>query len=384
MIPTSVAIAGGGCAGLSLARSLVERFTEMRVTIIEPRESWQNDRTWCRWAFPDCRDEPATTHRWSRMRVRGGGFDKTLDIAGTPYVHIPAGAFTDGVVQQLRATGRCELRLGESVHGIGSHHDGATVSIGGEDTATPLRFDFVFDARPPERESLDGRRGLLQHFLGEEIRLERPVLDPETAIVMDFGVDQSEGLAFMYVLPFAPDRALFEATFLTPRLADQPDYQEMIRRYCEEELGSGIGESIREESGALPMTTGPLGPPATARVWPIGTRAGVGRASTGYAFDAIQRDSIRICDALSRGRPRPAPPTPRLLTTLDSMLISLLSRSPDRGPEVFGRLFSHAPRDALLRFLNDRGSAADMLAVAWAMPKRLMIGHLLRGRWKQA
>ncbi|MEO1512138.1 MAG: lycopene cyclase family protein [Planctomycetota bacterium] len=275
MIPTSVAIAGGGCAGLSLARSLVERFTEMRVTIIEPRESWQNDRTWCRWAFPDCRDEPATTHRWSRMRVRGGGFDKTLDIAGTPYVHIPAGAFTDGVVQQLRATGRCELRLGESVHGIGSHHDGATVSIGGEDTATPLRFDFVFDARPPERESLDGRRGLLQHFLGEEIRLERPVLDPETAIVMDFGVDQSEGLAFMYVLPFAPDRALFEATFLKPRLADQPDYQEMIRRYCEEELGSGIGESIREESGALPMTTGPLGPPATARVWPIGTRAGV-------------------------------------------------------------------------------------------------------------
>ncbi len=43
-------ILGGGCAGLSLASRLAEFGKDApKVLIIEQRESYTNDRTWCFW-----------------------------------------------------------------------------------------------------------------------------------------------------------------------------------------------------------------------------------------------------------------------------------------------------------------------------------------------
>ena len=38
---------------------------------------------------------------------------------------------------------------------------------------------------------------MLQHFLGQEIEVERPVFDDSTAILMDFRVDQTHGMHFI-------------------------------------------------------------------------------------------------------------------------------------------------------------------------------------------
>ena len=43
------------------------------------------------------------------------------------------------------------------------------------------------DSRPPRA----SRNAMLQHFLGQEIEVERPVFDDSTAILMDFRVDQT-------------------------------------------------------------------------------------------------------------------------------------------------------------------------------------------------
>ncbi|MEN0019305.1 MAG: hypothetical protein AAF747_00310, partial [Planctomycetota bacterium] len=115
----------------------------------------------------------------------------------------------------------------------------------------------------------------------------------------------------------------------------------------------------------------------TARVWPIGTRAGVSRASSGYAFDAIQRDTKAVVDAFVSGKPRPRVPRSCVLSMLDRVLISWLASDQTAAPRVFGRLFERAPACSLVRFLADMPRPLDYLAVMWAMPKLGVIGHTM-------
>ena len=71
---------------------------------------------------------------------------------------------------------------------------------------------LTFDSRPPRA----SRNAMLQHFLGQEIQVDKPVFDPSTAILMDFRVDQSKGMHFIYLLPYSPTEALVESTLLAP------------------------------------------------------------------------------------------------------------------------------------------------------------------------
>ena len=61
----------------------------------------------------------------------------------------------------------------------------------------------TFDSRPPRA----SKNAMLQHFLGQEVEVDKPVFDSSTAILMDFRVDQSEGMHFIYLLPYSPTQA---------------------------------------------------------------------------------------------------------------------------------------------------------------------------------
>ena len=62
---------------------------------------------------------------------------------------------------------------------------------------------------------------------------------------------------------------------------------------------------------------------------------------------------------------------------LDRIMLTLLAQRPERGPELFGQLFRQAPAASLLRFLSDRASARDVIAVVRAMPTALVSRHVL-------
>ena len=46
-------VIGGGCAGLSLARLLIENESTLRVLILEHRDTYSDDRVWCFWEKSD-------------------------------------------------------------------------------------------------------------------------------------------------------------------------------------------------------------------------------------------------------------------------------------------------------------------------------------------
>ena len=69
-----IAILGSGCAGLSLACALVERgLGGRRLIVVEPRQQFVRDRTWCNWQVESHPFDEAVAHSWRRWTVRHRG-----------------------------------------------------------------------------------------------------------------------------------------------------------------------------------------------------------------------------------------------------------------------------------------------------------------------
>ncbi len=374
-----IAIAGAGCAGVSVAVELLARVPGTSITIFDPQETPSYNKTWCSWETQPHRFSEAISTRWRRVIVRSTDTEAVFDTSPHAYACVRAEDFYRIAWQRL-ADDRCTVRRGTGVESITEHPGGVDLTLRHPDgTETSESFTIVFDGRPPQHLIPDDSREpmLLQHFGGVELSVNAPSFDPSTATLMDFDVPQHDGTHFVYVLPFARDRVLVESTFMTPSLTSPIDYEANALSYARTKLAIDSADVVYREAGVLPMTLRPLGPPSTRRVWRIGTRAGISRPSSGYAFDAILRDTTRVIDALTAGRRRPPPPRPHLLNALDRVLLSWLTADASAATRAFPRLFRGAPPQRLIRFLADIPRALDYLAVLWAMPKVQIIRHAL-------
>jgi lycopene beta-cyclase len=387
-------VLGAGCAGLSVALELIDRDSQIGVTIFDKKPSFTNDRTWCGWTFDDSRYEACVSHRWSRAVVRGPRHESTLDLRMHPYRRIPGDAFYARCVEQLEASGRCALRLGVDVGAVEPDEGGVSVTLGARDVrpddgdarcTTRERFDHVLDGRilPSTVRAFRGPT-LIQHFAGHEIETADDAFDPDVVTLMDFDVDQSDGPHFFYVLPFAARRALVEATWMTPAAEmhrfREADHTMTIERYIRRTLGVDRWDVRTREAGSIPMAARAPDPQPHPRWWRIGTAAGAVKPSTGYAFDFIHRDCARVAAALIGGLERPALPRSRFAAWLDRVMLSYLTSQPDAAQHVFPRLMQRCPAERVVRFLNDRATPADYLSVMWAMPRLPIATHVVRSR----
>ena len=78
------------------------------------------------------------------------------------------------------------------------------------------------------------RRKCFTAFLGLEIKTKQPVSDPEIAILMDFRVDQSKGMHFVYLLPYSETEALVESTIFSTKIANEEFYKNSITDYLKD------------------------------------------------------------------------------------------------------------------------------------------------------
>ena len=208
-------------------------------------------------------------------------------------------------------------------------------------------------------------------FTGWEVRCRRPVFDPHTPTLFDFRTPQSGGARFVYVLPQDPHRALVELTAFVPRGARPPsvlERGEALAEYLREVLHGGEFQIVRTESAVLPLRVTPP-PRGRGRVLAIGARGGLVKASTGYAYQRIQRDSASIARSLTRhGHPFDLP-APRLRhRLLDSVLLDVLEREPAQLERAFARLFFANPPARVLRFLDEQSAPWDEARLIASMP----------------
>ncbi|MGW0916454.1 FAD-dependent oxidoreductase [Streptomyces sp. NPDC002784] len=373
---SDVVIVGGGAAGLSLAYRLTAAGTRS-VTVVEPPDGPPRppERTWCYWDRGTGDFEEAVTASWSRLRVHGTDGDAiTLNPAPLRY-HMLRSTRFEQLVHTRLAEAPATRVLRATAHAVRNVRDGAEVRCSTPDGGQlTLRGRHVFDSRPL-RALPPARTALLQHFRGWFVRTREDRFDPAVADLMDFRVPQPpHGLAFGYVLPLAPDRALVEYTEFSRTPLTTAAYEAALGHYSREILRLGGFTVEGAEQGAIPMTDGRFPRRVGEAVFRIGTAGGATRPSTGYTFAAVQRQSRDIATALSEGRAVvPAPHRWRSLA-MDAVFLRALDTGRIDGPAFFTGLFRHLPGDRLLRFLDGATTPWE----DWTVGLHTPVGPMLR------
>ena len=230
----------------------------------------------------------------------------------------------------------------------------------------PKPGPFVFDSRSPRTHSAC----LTQEFIGQTITLEKPLFDQDIVTLMDFRCDQSEGIHFIYILPFSSREALIESTRISLFQCSKEFYKNAINLYLKENLGSVRFKIVAEEYGKIPM--GKL-EKFEEKYLGIGNNGGCIRASSGYAFNAIQKQAQSIAKKITNGESintqNQIPATSsRFEKKLDSIFLMALAKQPKRASEYFIKISKRLEGDEFARFMSGNASKMVLLKLICALP----------------
>lgn len=371
-----VLILGGGCAGLSLARELAAAGTRCpTTTVLEQRDCYTNDRTWCFWEADGGPLAALVRHQWASVSVRAGARQIDVDCAFASYRMIPAGAFYTHAVGRLARNPAVTLEHGVTILAEPRCRGG----VWEVDTSAGIRrAAVVIDTRPASAPGA-ARARLWQSFHGQEIEAEQPVFDPARAMLMDFSDDAGPDIVFTYVLPMTPYRALVEVTAFGPEPMPTTTLAARTAEQIARRTGTVRMTVLRSEHGVLPMGLArPAARPPNNLVR-VGLMHGAARPASGYAFQRIQSWATACAARLVQRRaPLGHTADPFLLRTMDQLFLSLLRTRPDLAPALFVRLFERADAARIIRFLSDQGTLGDCLRVIAALPAGPFLMQLVR------
>ncbi len=381
-------IAGGGCAGLTLAYQLLHSpLRDRSILIIDRDDKDQNDRTWAFWTDRPTPFQPVVHREWDHLRVMTERGEHFLPTAPWRYVMIRGDDWYRHIRHLLAARPNVTW-LKAPVKRIEDREDGAVVWFdpdgNGPEPVHPCHGGWVFDsmfnihAFKPDPAST---RYLQQHFKGWFIETPDDRFDISAATLFDFRTPQESELRFFYVLPTSPRSALVEYVGLS-----LVDFDTLLDRYIRTVLGVPDYKVVSDEIGITPMTDHVFQRAGGRHVMRTGIHGGLAKPTTGYAYTRIQNDTAAIVASLCEcGHPFNVPPTsPRVYRWLDSVMLDVMRRNPDCLKGTFQRMFSRNPGPRIFRFLDERASAQDALALIMTLPKlpfvmgaaRVAISHL--------
>jgi lycopene beta-cyclase len=365
-------IAGGGLSGLSLAAHLAAGpWRDRKVLVVDDDRHAPAATAWASWsARPELLDA-AVWRRFGQINVHALGTTRVLPLGRYRYRLVRRADLRHTVRRLLHERPGFAIESGH----VDVGPDG-TVLVDGR----RVEASWVFDSVTRQPPGLDAEARLA--FTGWRIQAPAPVFDPETPTLFDFRVPQGDGARFVYVLPDDETHALVELTEFVPRHAAPPSADERgaaLTQYLGQVLGIERPVVLSTESAVLPLRTQPP-PRARGRVVAIGARAGLVKASTGYAYERIQADSKAIAASLGEhGHPFAAPATHRRYRLLDAVLLRVLDRDPSQLETAFARLFFENPAQRVLRFLDEQSPLRDDLRLIASLPPAPYLRALVSG-----
>ena len=359
-------------AGLSLAYALVTGpYPDASILIVDPETKGENDRTWCYWSREDERFDPIAAHRWPRLRFATDGWINDFDLGEYRYSMVRGADFYEAVLDVLEARENVEFERGRV---LTIEDAGELVEV--ETETRTARGRWAFDSRfePEEYERRSEERAgqhhyLKQHFVGWTIETDHPVFETDLATLFDFRTPQHDEMRFVYVLPFSERRALVEYTLFSAELLETEEYTRAIEAYLADVLAVEGYRVVEREQGVIPMTDEPVDRREGKRTLAIGTRGGLVKASTGYAFRRTQHDTSAIVSSLERrGHPFDLPRTPRRFAALDTTLLQIMYRRGELSEPAFTSMFRRNPIARMFRFLDEEASFAETIAIMTTVP----------------
>lgn len=372
-----VIIVGGGVAGSRLlAHLLASTWQTRQILVIERDEVDRHDHALAFWMNRSSPLDPLVEHRWSTLRiVTPDGEHRLHGTAEEHYAATRRTRVTDLVARSVEAYPNVQRLAGEVVEIVDGARE-ATVRVGDR----WYRATWVFDSRrhPPGPATVR----LAQRFTGWIVESPALRLDASIATLFDFRTQHEHGVGFVYVLPFAPGRALVEHVAIGPATACPPPSAELLSTYLRAHLGlaDGAYAVVGREQGSSLLSDARHPRRGGRRICAIGVRGGRLKPSSGYALTRIERDSAAIVRSLIRhGHPFRLPRERWLYRILDAIFLWVLAREPRRAPEIFAALMRRP--DQTLRFLDERPRLADLLRLLIALPTWVFLRAAWRWLW---
>ena len=371
----TLAILGGGCAGLSLAMRLAEAGLNAPLTLILVKNTvYSNDRTWCFWdeGNPELRE--CVEHSWSDFQIKNGDSSFKKSCADQPYLMVSAERFCAHAKAKISSNqNRITLLKNQEISEVTKLQNQSWRIVTNNQTFTA---DKIVDTRPHVYAG-DGDSLLWQSFLGHEVETDEELFEANTFVLMDFDATFTDGLGFVYILPYSNKRALIEYTVFSekPLLAKQLDGY--INLALSRNLKDVSYKTLRTEYGKLPMGYQNKPDSVEPNYIYAGLFAGSARPSSGYAFQRIQSWANRCASTYLNNQTLSHPPKdPIILMMMDDIFLNVLKSNPKSSIKLFFNLFSKCKPDAMIRFLSDHAKLSDYLSIIFSMPKTLFLKEL--------
>jgi lycopene beta-cyclase len=358
-------IAGAGAAGLSLLVRMVHsgKFQDKRILLVDKSPKTQNDRTWCFWNTGNGIFNDIVHRSWRELWVHGNQFSRLFDISPYRYNMIRGIDFYNHCLAIIRAQSNITIQFG-NISEIHSGDGKAWLVLDNDKVYAEYIFNSIIFEKPVLKRN---DYYLLQHFKGWFIETATEIFNPTQATLMDFRTGQQNGTAFVYVMPFSSTTALVEYTLFSEELLEQKQYDAGLKEYIQTQLRCADYQVSNEEFGVIPMTNYRF-PGREGNIIHIGTAGGQTKASSGYTFQSIQKNSEAIVEGLiSKNTPQLAS-VPGKFHFYDSVLLNVLVNDRLPGNVVFTRLFKNNPSARIFRFLDNESSLAEDIRLISTLP----------------
>jgi len=362
-------IAGSGCAGLSLLHGMLSdsHLGSKKILVIDRDKKQKNDRTWCFWEKEQGPFESVVHHQWKTLEFLTPEFDRRFDLEPYSYKMIRGIDFYEHVMDFASSFDNVDFKYTD-IEKIDTGGDKAQVKTASGTYTAP----FVFNSTALFHPEMNPENSLLQHFVGWVIRTDQPVFDEKVGTLMDFRLDQKHGTTFMYVLPTNSTEALIEYTLFTEKVLEKEEYESALKDYIRDYLNLESYEILHTEFGIIPMSLARFesSPKGSGSIINIGTAGGFTKASSGYTFQFIQKNTESILEALKKGKSPNV--TMRIREQIyqwyDRTLLDVLIENKMEGREVFARIFRNRSPKSILAFLGNESSAWEDLQIMSSLP----------------
>lgn len=359
-------IAGAGCAGYSLLYHLLQDpiLSKKRILVLDANFNKGNDRTWCFWEDQAGPFESIVCKKWSNIEVLKGSMHRSLPTAPFEYKMIQGIDFYQYVTDFAKGFDNVEWVASKILSIDSINANSARVNWEGGSANAGYVFSSINGERIQSK--------LWQHFKGIVVEFDNPVFDDTVARLMDFNVPQMEATAFMYLLPLTDKKALVEYTLFSPTILASAEYDHVLDAYMEEHYKGQAYQIQHTEMGAIPMTSKKL-TSSDGAVVSIGTMGDAVKASTGYAFQFIQKQTQQIVSQLKLNQAlNPAVHHTRH-QFYDAVLLYILENQKMAGDEIFARIFKKNTAATVFKFLSNTSTLLDDIKIMTSLPTQIFL-----------
>ena len=360
-------VTGGGCSGLSLIMHVLSEpsLSNKKILLIEQSKKNLNDRTWCFWEQGKGFFESVVCKQWSSAWFHADGYSSLKELGSYRYKMIRGIEFYRHCYEKIASSPNVKV-VHDKVVSIQQESGRVRVfTEQGEYTGEYTFNSILFDDPMKQKNA----HHLLQHFKGWIIETAEDAFDLHACTLMDFRVGQQHGTTFVYVMPLTKRKALVEYTLFTEQLLKDDQYVDGLKNYIKDFL-KGVAYTIEEEEfGIIPMTSAQFKREEGNTIF-IGTAGGQTKASSGFTFMFIQKQSVLIVDRLKKtGKPFYHPTKmQQRYNWFDKVLLNVLIKRRVPGDIVFKKLFQKNPIDRIFRFLDNETQLHEELRLIATLP----------------